>query len=924
MRIIRRFFSRLRHLLTGRREDRRLEEEIEQHLALQTEANIRAGMTAAEARRQAMVQFGALAAIREDYYEQQGIPFMETCLTDFRYGLRILAKNPGFATAAALSLALAIGANTTIFSAARQLLYVRLGVPDAANLRLLTWSGAERNIAVHHVHGDYDPLPGGLVTSPAFSYPVYQQLRAQNRVLGDLIGFRETGVNLSVRQRAEGGLAEMVSGNYYSVLGVKPQLGRAIEPSDDRPISQAVAVISDRLWNREFGRSRSVLGEVIKVNDKPVVVIGVNPGRFTGVKSALASETPDVIVALAMQPILTPSSDGTSWLTNPAQWWVNVLGRAKGGITNAAAESALNVQLNAAVRATMPVRKGEEIPRLALRDGSRGLFEQEQLFARPLAVLALFVGMVLLLACANIANLMLARGANRQREMSVRLALGAGRNRILRQMFVESFLLAGIGGALGVLLGYLGRLALPELTVNAWQKTEIAVHFDVQVFAFAAAITVLTGILFGFAPALAASRTSINSGLKDNSQNTTRRRKAIGGRALVGFQIALSTLLVIGAGLFIRTLMRLNAVKPGFDTGHLLLVQLPLPENRYRGGGDIVFHERLERSIAAIPGVQSVAPAMESYLSDDLSDTDFLPEGEASDRNRKQAEAFNAVGTRFFETLHIPILAGRAFTPQDAATSPKVGIINQSLARKRFPNQNPLGKRFDMGGHNSDGHGGKFTNGWIQIVGVCGDTLYSNLRQEPPPQFFVPYVQQPEIGGMTYEIRTRGRPETILSALRRVVHALDPDVPLMNVRTEEQQVAADLEQERVFVVLTCGFGFLALVLAGIGIYGVTAYSVAQRTNEIGIRLALGAVPRQVLAMVLQETSGVAAVGIATGAGASFAAMGVARSMLYGVAPQDPATLVSAVLLLLALAVAASWMPARRAMQLQPMNALRQE
>ena len=924
MRALKRLFARIGNFATRRRGDQRLREEMQEHLALQTEENIRSGMTPAEARRQAVLKFGTVEAVRENYHAEESLPLIESVLQDLRYAARRLRKSPGFTIIASTSLALAIGANTTIFSVARQILYERLPVPHAANLRLLTWTGTRHHVAVHHVHGDYDLLPGGLVTSTVFSYPAYQQLRSQNRVLGDLIAFRETGMNATIQVNAQRVLGEMVSGNYYSMLGVAPQLGRGIEPADDTTASRPVAMISDELWDREFGRSPAVLGQWIKLNDTPVMIIGVNPKEFTGAKSVLQSETPAVIVPLAMQLILTPSSDGSSWLTNPAQWWVNILGRARPDVSDKAAQAALDAQLSAIVRATMPIRKGEDIPRLVLRDGSRGLFEQEQIFAKPISVLMMLVGLVLLLACANIANLMLARGAQRQREMSVRLALGSGRVRILRQILVESLLLAAIGGVGGLAMGYFGRTAIPQLTQNAWQRSKLPVHFDWRIFAFTAAITVLTGILFGMAPALAAARAEVTHGLKEGAQTSTRRRKGAGGKWLVGFQIALSTLLVIGAGLFIRTLAELTAVEPGFRTHNLLLAQVALPQSRYPAGKDIGLHERLEESIAAIPGVESVSPAMESYLSDDLSDTDFLPEGEASDPNKQQIADYNAVGVHFFDTLGIPIIAGRAFGPEDAATSPKVGIINQSLARSRFPGQDPIGKRFSIGGHNSDGHGGKFTTDLVQIVGVCGDTLYTNLREQPPPQFFIPYVQQNQVGGMTYEIHTRMKPEVILPALRRAVQAIDPDLPLVNVRTEDQQIEADLQEERLFVTLTSGFGVLALALASIGIYGVMAYSVAQRTNEIGIRLALGAIPRQVLAMVLREASWLSAVGIATGLGASILLGRLFKSMLYGIAPYDPATLACAALLLLTVALGASWIPARRAAKVQPMEALRHD
>jgi predicted permease len=556
----------------------------------------------------------------------------------------------------------------------------------------------------------------------------------------------------------------------------------------------------------------------------------------------------------------------------------------------------------------MPLRKGEDIPRLVVRDGSRGLFEQEQIFAKPLSVLMTLVGIVLLLACANIANLMLARTAQRQREMSVRIALGAGRGRILCQMLIESLVLALIGGSIGLAIGYFGRIAFPGLTQAAWQKSELSVQFDWLIFGFTAAITVFTGIAFGMAPALAAARAEVSHGLKEGAQTTTQRRKGGSGRVLVGFQIALSILLLIGAGLFIRTLTRLNAIDPGFRTHNLLIAQLPLPLHRYPAGKDIALHQRLEQAIAAIPGIESVSPAMESYLSDDLSDTDFLPQGEANDPNKNQTDLYNAVGVTFFQTLGIPILAGRSFGPQDTATSLKVGIINQELAKTRFPGQNPLGKTFTIGGHNSDGHGGKLTSDHVQIIGICGDTLYTNLREQPPPQFFLPYIQQTQVGDLTYEIRTRITPDAVIPALRRAVEAVDPDLPLVNVRTQDQQIDADLEQERLFVTLTSGFGVLALILALVGIYGVMAYSVAQRTNEFGIRLALGATPRQVRAIVLRESSWITAAGLVTGLGAAALLTRFVQSMLYGVATSDPFTILSTAVLLLAVALGASWIP----------------
>jgi predicted permease len=534
-------------------------------------------------------------------------------------------------------------------------------------------------------------------------------------------------------------------------------------------------------------------------------------------------------------------------------------------------------------------------------------------------VLLTMVGFVLLLACANIANLMLARGTQRQREMSVRLALGASRMRIGRQMLVESLLMAAVGGAGGLMLGYFGGMLLPKLTENAWERSEFHIHFDWGVFAFTAGITILTGVLFGLAPAFAAARAKVSSGLKESSQSMTRRRKGLSGKSLVGFQIALSTLLVIGAGLFLRTLASLNAVDAGFRTDHLLLAEIAPPQKKYTPGKDVELHKRLIEAFSAIPGVQVVTQASVSYLSDSASRTGFRIERKTYGKDEDAGEYYNIVGDRFFTALQIPVLEGRPFGPQDTLTSTKVGIINASLARERFPNENPLGRRFIT--RHDDGK----PDDWITIVGVCADTRYAHLRDEPPPQFFLPFSQQKNAGGgMTYEVRTTVDPESIVAQLRKAVQQQDSDLPLIDVRTQEQQIEATMQTERIFVAMTSSFGMLALALASVGIYGVMAYSVANRTNEIGIRLALGAQPRQVLAMILREATWVSLAGIAVGLAAALVLAQLVKSLLYGLQPADPVSLSAGALLLVAVALAASWIPARRAANVQPMEALRHE
>jgi predicted permease len=899
-----------------------MESELVFHLEKLTADLIRAGHAPAEAARQARIELGAVIVHKEGMRASLGLRWWDEFWADLRYGVRILRKSPGFTAIAATSLALAIGANTMIFSAVKQLLYERLAVPHAQDLRLLAWTGTDGHVAVHHVWGDWAMQPGGRVASTAFSFPAFQQLRAQNHVLDDLFAFKRMTMIATIRESGLTIRTELVSGNYFGALGVRPQLGRAIEPVDDAvPGQGAVAVISDSLWEQSFARSPAVLGQTIKLNDISFTIVGVSPRGFTGVKDV--QHPVDFFVPLSMEQLVFPRPGSASLFVDSGRWWVNIMGRTRSGVGDNSARVALGGQLDAIVRSTMPVRKGEDLPRLELRDGSRGLFEEQSKFARPMAVLMTLVSFVLLLACANIANMMLARGAQRQREMSVRLALGAGRARILRQILLESLLLAALGGIGGAVIGYLGRNAIPRMTENAWERSDFQIHFDWKVFAFTGGITVLTGLLFGLAPAWSASRAEISHGPNEMSLVATRRKRA-GGKVLVGIQIALSTLLIVEAGLFLRTLAILNSVEVGFRPDHLLLSEIDPPRNRYPAGKDVLLNQRLEMAITALPGVVAVAPALDTYLSGSQDATNFLPEGEKLAMLKHQEEKYNIVGNRFFNTLDIPILAGRSFGPQDTASSPKVAVINQSLARSRFPGQNPIGKRFVTDSHDSDGSGALSAQNGIEIVGVCGDTRYSTLRDNLPPQFFLPYVQQTSVNGMAYEIRTAMPPEAIVPAIRDVVRQVDPDLALLHVRTQDQQIEEDLQSESTFVALTSGFGLLALALASVGIYGIMAYSVANRRKEIGIRMALGAQPGQVRGMILFESTRLAMVGIVTGTATALVLARLVKSMLYGIQAYDPLALAGGASILLVVALAAGWLPARRAATVQPMEALRHE
>jgi predicted permease len=907
-----RLVSRAGGLFGRKKAESEFDCEMQIHLQLLTEKFIRQGMSPEDADSAARRQFGNTTLLRQRHRESRTFLSFSTVFQDVRYGLRMLRKSAGFTAIAVASLALAIGANTAIFSVAKNLLYDRLGVPHPEQLRLLGWAGDDK-VAVQSYWSSYEARDAGM-KSECFSYPVFRELQAHNRSLEGLFAFKDLPTSAAVRGSAQRMQVELVSGNFYSVLGVRPQLGRAIQPADDvASAAGAVAVISDSLWRREFGRSPAVLGQTITLNQSVLTIVGVNRRSFTGAQSV--QQSPDLFVPLSMQPLVKPWGHRVSLLSQPDNWWLEVMGRVKPNVTDRQLRSELDLELAAAVHGTMTVKADETIPRMVLADGSRGLHQSEGSFKKPVNVLMVLVGLVLALACANVANLLLARGAQRQREMSVRLALGAGRARVLRQLLTESLLLAALGGTGGLLLGYLGRNAIPRLLTTPWLPAQIDIPFDWGVFGFAAGVTLLTGILFGLAPAWSAARSEVSSGLKEGAQTATRRRKGAGGKMLVGFQIALSTLLVIGAGLFLRTVLGLGAKDVGFRTGHLLLAYIDPPRQRYPEGKDVVLHQQLEQAITAAPGVQAVTLMSTPYLSDSMSKMSFITEAESADPAKAHGERDEEVGNRFFETLGIPILAGRGFGPLDTATSAKVAVINRSLARTRFPHGNPVGQRFRLEGNTGD---------WIKVVGICADTRYQNLREDDPPQFFVPYVQQPEVGGMSYVIRTKIAPEAIVPALRRAVAQIDSDLPLEDVRTEQEQIGESMRMERALAALIAGFGLLALALASVGIYGIMAYSVANRTNEIGIRLALGARPAQVRGMILRESTWLAVAGIVVGVGAALPLTRLVKSMLYGIQPYDPTTITAGILVLLAVALAASWIPARRAAGVQPMEALRHE
>jgi predicted permease len=904
------FLAQFLALFTLKKADEELEDELQEHLRLLTERFVGQGVPPSEAAIAARRQFGNVALLQQRQREARAFLSLSTLCRDILFGARILRKSPGLTAISVFSLALGIGANTAIFSMAKQLLYDRLDVPQPQQLRVLGWVG-DNKVTVHAVIGDSDGNDARM-TRTSFSYPVYRNLRAHNRALQDLFAFKEISMNATIRGYARPISGVMVSGNYYSALGVRPQLGRAIQDADDGiPGAGAVVVISDGLWQREFSRSSAVLGQTIKLNGALLTIVGVNPPGFTGVGGQQAS--PDAFVPLAMQPqVYSLSVQPTSELNDSDLWWLNVMGRLRPGTSDVEESASLDVALAAAVRNTMAVGSDETLPHLILINGSRGMHRMTGI-KKPVTVLLVLVGVVLLLACANIATLLLARATRRKREMSVRMALGAGRWRVMRQLFTENLLLATLGGLGGLLIGYLARNSVPILILHENMK---GIHFDWGVFVYAALMTILTALLFGLAPAWTATRTGAAGNLQDSAHTSTQRRRGSGAKATVVFQIALSTLLVVAAALFLRTVYALSSVDLGFHPDHVLLFEINPPAQRYPQESEVRLRSQLERTFSSMPGVESVTFMSIPYIAHYKLTTFFVTEEEAAVPRRRHGERVTDVGNNFFQTLGIPIIVGRGFGPQDTATSPEVAVINQSLARARFPHGNPIGKRLRFGIPLKDD--------WVQVIGICDDTRYTNLRETAPPQFFVPYVQRSEEGGGTYAIRTNLQPAIIIPTLRQVVQQADPDLPIVNIRTQREQIHDSMRMERSFAAFTTGFGALALALACVGVFGVMAYSVAQRTNEIGIRMALGAQPGQVKGMILRESTLLAAAGISGGIAGVLLLSRLVNSMLYGIQPYDPVSMAVGILTLLMVALTASWIPARRAAAVQPMEALRHE
>ena len=895
---------------------------------------------------------------------------MGTIWQDVRYAVRMLAKAPGFTAVAILTLALGIGANTAIFSLIDGILMRALPVRDAQSLVVLRWS-AKKAPDIHNSssHGDCktDFSRQGESSSCSFSEPFFHSVARQTNAFSGVAAFSSAGqIDLSGNGTASVIRGQGVSGTFFSTLGVRAAAGRLIAPGDDSASAAPVAVLNYGYWKSQFGGSQAAIGKTIRLNNVPFTIAGVADPEFD---SLSPGRIYDLWLPLSSLALVHPTPQDKARPTDAYNWWLVIVGRLKPGVARTQAQAEVSTLFrNEMLHGAKPLSKPEDDPAVAALPAESGLTGAKTDISAELYVLMMAVGIVLLIACANVAGLLLSRATARRTEIAVRLALGAGPGRIVRQLLTESVLLSLTGGALGILFAGWGTSAIMSL-VESGSDRPLGFYpgIDGRVLAFTFAIALLTGIVFGLAPALRGTRMDLTPALKEGSRGSAA--EGIGGKwfslgnGLVVAQVALAVVVLVGAGLLVRTLQNLRSVDPGFDTRNLLTFSLDPTLIGYKTPQVDAFYRNLQERLAGLPGVESVSYANSTLLSGDLWATGFHLPGTPKDQE-SQAD-YLPVGADFFATMHMRLLEGRNFSSADFAAAqiaqekqeeriaaqeakeagtaaansrnpaPKAGtsagseasaaneapvpvIVNKTFVEKYFPHANPLGQPF--GAREASPEKGDWASpGWT-IVGVASDAKYDDLKAEIAPTMYVPSSG----GNTSFEVRTAGNPMAIIASVRSAVSQMDSNLPVFDVHTQTQLIDRLLIQERTIGQLSSSFGILALILACIGLYGLLSYEVARRTREIGIRMALGAQRDRVLRLVVRQGIALAIVGAACGAAAALGLTRYLASLLYGVKPMDPLTFGAVSGLLLLVALAACWIPARRATRVDPMIALRYE
>jgi predicted permease len=809
-----------------------------------------------------------------------------TLLQDLRYAFRMLLKSPGFTAVAVLTLALGIGANTAIFS-----------VVNAVLLRPLPFPQSSQLVSVE----SFDTI--SKIPHHSSSYPDFFDLRSQNQVFSHMASYHDATYTLTGVDQPAHLSGAIVTAGFLSTLDVSPELGRDFLPSEEKKGNHA-AILSDRLWRTMFHADPAIVGRGISLNNQSYTVVGVAPRAFN-----FPITTPPV-------QIWTTCADDTSMLTERGAELLRVIARMKPGVTVPQAQADI---------AHIYANLAKQYPDTNLH--SAGAFVEPELqhlvgdVEPALFVLFGAVGCVLLIACANVANLLLARSMTRQKELAIRSALGAGRFRVIRQLLTESILLALIGAALGLLFALWGTSALVRLVPHNVPRMA-QIQIDSRVFVFTLIAAVITGILFGLAPALQTSKTNLVDSLKESARGLSGglQHSRLRG-ALVVAEVALALALLMGAGLMIQSFARIENVNPGFNSRNLLTFTFDLSGSRYNTNQQKVFYRQALDRLNQIPGLTSAAAALPLPLSGDNITASFTIEGQPVANGNEPSEEVSIVSPGYFHAMGIPLLEGRDFALTDTPTSPEVVIINQAFAKKYFPNEDPVGKRMKPGFSDSDDPNAPYPV--REIVGIVGDVKTRTLSRADKPEYFLPY-QQALFSNLTMVLRTQAAPESVLGAARDAIHSMDSNLPFYNVETMEQYVGASVSQPRFSTLLLAIFAGLALALTALGLYGVVSYSVAQRTHEIGIRMALGAQTVDVLKMVVRQAMLLTVIGWVAGLAAGFALTRFLSSELYGIRVTDPLTLLAVTIVLAVVALLASYIPARRAMKVDPMIALRYE
>jgi predicted permease len=885
-----------------------LGKEVLDHFERQVSDYRRSGLTEEEARRKARLIIGNPEQIREECRDARGTQWAENLYHDLRFAIRSLRRRPGLAIVAGLSLALGIGANTAIFSLMDALMLRALPVAHPAQL-VLFGEGRMSGVTDDFPHRNQE----------LFSWPFYKEVQSRSNVFSDVAAVESMWGDVHARfsgtnAELEPVKMQLVSGNYFAMLGVQAAAGRMLTPEDDqRPGGALVGVMRYGYWQRRFNRNPAVVGQSLSVNGAVFTVIGVAAPEFFGTEVGRA---PDLWTPLAAQPQVQP------WLNNPfdaqtRSLWL--MGRMKTGVKISQAEAYINVQFQQWLHKLAGLFPSAE--RIAdmqkahvrLTSAARGISRLRHEFSRPLELLMVLVGLVLLIACANVANLLLAQAGARRREIAVRVAIGAERKRLIAQLLAESLFLAMIGGSLGLLVAIGGGHLLLAMVSTGPEPVPLKVGLSVPVLLFTVFVSFLTGLLFGIAPALRMSTGNTGLALREGKGLTRSQSSGRLGSLLVAGQVSLAFFLLVGAALFVTTFQNLEQASTGFERDRVLLVQLNSDSVETKGPTLMSLYRRVEARIQALPGVRAASFSMMTFDEGEWN-SPVWPKGLSHTETHAKSFSGNRVGAQYFEALKTPIVSGRAFGPQDTPKSQSVAIINQTMARDLYPNASAVGQHFALGDHDD-----------FEIVGIVKDAKYQSVRENPVGMFFVYNGQQQNPDGFNdLVVRAQGRPTALIGEIRAAIRAENPNLVIGGAMTLAEVVNRSLAEEKLLANLAGFFGVLALLLSSIGLYGVIAYSVSSRTHEIGIRMALGALPKSILGQVLRESLVLVGLGLAVGLPAALAFGRIISSQLYEVKATNPVLMIGTVFVLIATALAAAFLPARRAAHLDPVGALRQE